>query len=225
MPLRSLFKKTLQSLTRPQIVTLLFLCAVLGLILVVGMIAAFTWAAGSLIQVETTWLDTAINWLVGIILGIGGWFMLPVAVILVGGIFQEITIHKLEKAEYPTHVRNIEPGFWPDLAHDIRFTLKALLLNLLVLPFYVFGIGFILSVALNSYLLGREFFEGAAGYHLGKPGARKLGRDHKRLVYGSGLIITLLTLVPVVNLFVPVIGIIWMLHGYHFLRMKESPPA
>ena len=210
-----LARKTLHSLTNRGMLGLMFICAALAVLVFVLLFLGMIWLTADLVTLERSWLDTAVNWVVGVILGIGGWFMLPVLVLLISAAFQEVTINKVEQAEYPEKTRVEEPRFWTDLRHDIRFTLKALLLNLLILPFYFIGIGFVLSVALNSYLLGREFFENAAGYHLGKPGARELGRRHKKMIYGSGLIITLLTLLPVANLFSPIIAVVWMVHAYH----------
>ena len=103
---------------------------------------------------------------------------------------------------------------------DLKFTLWALFLNLLVLPLYLFGVGVLVSILLNSYLLGREFFEAVAGYHIGKPQAHKLGQQHRATVYGGGFAITLMTLVPLLNLFVPIIAIVWMVHVYHGLRQN-----
>ncbi|MHB8809085.1 MAG: EI24 domain-containing protein [Desulfobulbaceae bacterium] len=217
-----LARKTLHSLTNRGMIGLVVICAVLAVLVVLGLVLGMTWLTADLVTLDRSWLDTAINWVVGVVLGIGGWFMLPVLVLLISAAFQEITINKVEQAEYPEEMRAKEPHFWTDLRHDIRFALKALLLNLLVLPFYFIGIGFVLSVALNSYLLGREFFENAAGYHLGKPGARELGRRHKKLVYSSGLVITLLTLTPVANLFAPIIAVVWMVHLYHGIRPRLS---
>jgi CysZ protein len=210
-----LARKTLHSISQRGMLGLMLLCAAMAVLVVLALVLGITWLTADLVALERSWLDTAINWVVGLILGIGGWFMLPVLVILISAAFLEITINKVEQSEYPEETRIEQPHFWKDLRHDIRFTLKALLLNLLVVPFYFIGVGFLLSVILNSYLLGREFFENAAGYHLGKPRARELGRRHKRLVYGSGLVITLLTLLPVANLFSPIIAVVWMVHVYH----------
>jgi CysZ protein len=198
-------------------VFLMLFCAVLAVMVVMVLAGGLTWLTAKLVTLEMGWLDAAVNWVVGIVLGIGGWFMLPAFVVLVAGVFQEVTIDRVEQAEYPDRTRKEEPHFWPDILHDLRFTLKALALNILILPFYIVGVGFVFSVVLNSYLLGREFFESAAGYHLGKPRAREIGRNHRGRVYGSGLVLTLLTLVPVINLFVPVIAIVWMVHLYHSL--------
>lgn len=217
MGLIGLAGRTIRTLSHKQMIIIMLFCALLAVMLVFLLVGGVTWLTADLVNIERGWLDSLINWVTGIVLGIGGWFMLPAFVVLVSGVFQEVTIYKVEKIEYPGKTRKQEPRFWPDLRHDIRFTLKALVLNILVLPFYLVGIGFFLSIALNSYLLGREFFESAAGYHLGKPDARQLGRRNRKLIYSSGLILTLLTLMPVINLFVPIIAVVWMVHLYHNL--------
>ena len=74
---------------------------------------------------------------------------------------------------------------------------------------------------LNSYLIGREFFESAAGYHIGKVKAKNLGCQNRKVVYTGGFIITIMTLVPLLNLFVPIIAVVWMVHIYHGLNNNE----
>lgn len=214
------FAKTINTLKKAHLLGIMFACAALAITVVVLSVATITWLTAYLVNLETGWLDTLINWLVGIISGIGGWFMLPVFMVLIAGIFQEKTIHLVEQAYYPDAMRSEGPRLWPDVSHDIKFTLWALFLNILVLPFYLFGIGFLLSVVLNSYLLGREFFESAAGHHLGKPQARKLVPQNRKAVYFGGFIFTVLTLVPLVNLFVPIFAIVWMVHVYHGLAER-----
>ena len=76
------------------------------------------------------------------------------------------------------------------------------------------------SVVLNSYLLGREFFESVVGYHTGKPEAMILGQRNRKAMYGGGLTITLITLIPVINLFSPILATVWMVHVYHQLKQK-----
>jgi CysZ protein len=199
-------------------------CAGLALVVVIVLVTIVTSLTAHLVNLETGWLDSLVNWVVGAITGIAGWFMLPALVVLMAGMFQEKTIDRVERVYYPDRVRSQEPRFWPDLRHDLRFTLLALGLNLLVLPLYLFGIGFLVSIALNSYLLGREFFESAAGYHLGKPEAKAMGDRNRAAVYGGGLLITLMTLVPLLNLFVPILAIVWMVHVYHSLRNRAAGP-
>ncbi len=212
---------TLKTLTKARLLGFMLLSAALAVLVVLGAVALITWVTGHFVNFETAWIDSAFTWVVGIVVGIGGWFMLPALTVLVGGIFQEGVIYRVEKVYYTESQRSRPPKFWPDFWHDLKFTFRALFLNLLVLPSYFLGIGFVISILLNSYLLGREFFEGAAGYHLGKPEARELGRENLRKVYGGGLAITLMTLMPVVNMFVPIIATVWMVHVYHGIKVES----
>ena len=143
--------------------------------------------------------------------------MLPVLTVIIGGLFQEQVIQRVEQEFYPDSIQRDHLRFWPEMWHDIKFTARALFLNLLVLPLSLIGVGFIVAILLNTYLLGREFFEGAAGYHVGKPRAMEIGKKHRKAVYGGGFVITIMTLLPVLNLFVPILATVWMVHVYHYL--------
>ncbi|MFP3984144.1 MAG: EI24 domain-containing protein [Desulfurivibrionaceae bacterium] len=210
--------KTLDSIIRARLLGLMIACAFLAGMLVLVLAVCLSMLTDYLVRIESGWLDSLVNWLVGLLAGVGGWFMLPALIVLLAGVFQEMVIDRVEREYYPEDVRQQEPGLWPDLVHDIRFTAKALFLNVLVLPFYLLGVGPFISIILNSYLLGREFFESAAGYHLGKPEARRIEKHHKLPVYGGGFVITFISLVPVVNMFVPILAVVWMVHVYHSLR-------
>jgi CysZ protein len=206
---------TLRALVKADILSLMVTCALLALVVVAGLVVAITWGAAEFVTFKSGWLDATFTSLVGILTGVGGWFMLPALTVLIGGIFQEKVIDRVERRFYAHFMSHEEIRFWPDLLYDLKFTLKALSLNLLVLPLYLLGIGFFVSIALNTYLLGHEFFESVAGHHYGKPKARQLSKQHPRRVYLGGLVITLVSLTPVLNLFVPVIAVVWMVHVFH----------
>ncbi len=214
--------KTVESIFKAKLLTIMLVCALLAIIFVVILVTAITWISAVLIQIETEWIDTSVGWLIGLISGVGGWFMLPVFTVLIAGMFQESVIHRVEFVFYPDKARSESPKFWPDIWHDIKFTIWALTLNIIILPLYFVGIGFIVSILLNSYLLGREFFESAAGYHLGKPKTKNLGSQNRFTVLIGGLVITLLALIPVLNLFVPIFAIVWMVHVYHQILKKNT---
>jgi CysZ protein len=213
--------KTITSLKKSNLFGLMIACALLALIFVLGAIGIATWAADRYVTIERGWIDTLFNWTVGILTGIGGWFMLPALTVLISSLFQEIAIQRVERVYYPDAVRSEVLKFWPEMWHDLKFTGWAVFLNILVLPLNLFGVGFAASIVLNSYLLGREFFESAAGYHLGKTSARELGLRHKKAMYGGGFVITVMALVPLLNLFVPILSIVWMVHVYHQIRIQE----
>ena len=210
-----LLVKTFQSLSKARLFSIMFACALLAIISVCLLVAGITAVSVSLANFEAEWINGLIGGGTGILFGIAGWFVLPAFMVLFAGIFQETTIQRVEATFYPENVRETAPKFWPDIWHDVKFTFKALLLNIIILPLYLFGIGFIISILLNSYLLGHEFFEGAAGYHIGKASAKELSSRNRVTVYGGGFIIALMTLVPILNLFMPIIAIVWMVHAFH----------
>jgi len=210
--------KSFESIGKAKLLGYLILTAVLGFFLVFTLATLVFFMVDNLIVMENNLLDKLINLLATLAAGIGGWFMIPIFSAMIAGIFAEKIIDKVEKAYYPDQVRNQSPRFWPDFLYDIRFVVKSLLLNIAVLPTYLLGIGFFVSILLNAYLIGKEFFETAAGYHLGKENAKKLIEPHKFKIYGGGFVLTLLTLIPVLNLFAPIVSTVYMVHVYHQLK-------
>ena len=215
------FKKTFTSVIRANLLVLMFFCAVLAVVLVGVLVALVTWMTAELIDLNNSWFNALLTGSVGLLTGIGGWFMLPTLTVLIAGFFQEAAIQRVERLYYPNAIRRGDLKFWPELWQDIRFTLWAIFLNLLILPLYVFGIGFVVSILLNAYLLGREFFESAAAYHIGKADAKTLRRKHRKTAFIGGTIITVMTLLPILNLFVPLLAIVWMLHVYHAVCLPD----
>jgi uncharacterized protein involved in cysteine biosynthesis len=48
-----------------------------------------------------------------------------------------------------------------------------------------------------------------------------LGTQHKKAMYGGGFVITVMAIVPFLNLFVPILAIVWMVHVYHHIQIQE----
>ncbi|MEA1933877.1 MAG: hypothetical protein U9N60_05540 [Thermodesulfobacteriota bacterium] len=119
------FVKTLVSLTKANLLGVMFICAGLAVIVIFLFIGIITWSTAHLVNLEKGWLDSFVNWIVGGATGIGGWFMLPALTVLIAGIFQEKTIHLVERSYYPEKMRSKAPRFWPEVIHDIRFTLSS----------------------------------------------------------------------------------------------------
>lgn len=211
-------QKTWSSIKQANLFTTMLFCALLASLVLFSTIWTITWITDRFVALEKGWLDALLNWAVVLISGVAGWFVLPALTVLISSLFQESVIKRVERLEYPQAHRNEALAFWPEFWHDIKFTAEAVGWNILILPCYSLGIGFLISILLNGYLLGREFFESAAGYHLGKTEARNLGKQHQKSIYIGGLTITVLSLIPLINLFVPIFAIVWMLHLFHAIR-------
>ena len=110
-------------------------------------------------------------------------------------------------------------AFWPEVAAGLKFAGLALILNLMALPLYFVAPLFpFVYYSLNSYLLGREFFETVAGRHVGRRAANAFRKQNRTLVLMAGLIIALGATFPLAGLFAPFASVALMVHLYQ--RMK-----
>ena len=206
--------KTVKSFKEAKLTKFIVYDILIFIIIVILFVYLSIFLKEQLIHFEDGWLNSFTSFLSGSLSVVISWFMLPTLMPLISGIFLEMVIKNVEDEYYPDNSKR-EARFWPDIIHDIKFTLYSLFLNILIIPLYFIGIGFIIAILLNSYLLGREFFEAAAGYHIGKPKAKILGKKYKTKIYIGGLVFTSITLIPILNLFVPIIAVVWMVHFYN----------
>ena len=98
------------------------------------------------------------------------------------------------------------------LLTSLRFALTVLLVNLLALPFLLFGIGVLAMLAANAYLLSREYFEMAGHRHLPPRRIAELRRLHAHHLFFAGLLPAAMMLIPFVNLFVPLFATTYFTH-------------
>ena len=80
-----------------------------------------------------------------------------------------------------------------------------------------------LFLIINGYLLGREYFELVAMRRLDDRSARTFRRSNRTGVFSAGLVIALLTTIPIVNLIAPVLATAFVTHTFHGFR--SSAPA
>ena len=149
---------------------------------------------------------------------LGAWFLFPgVAIGVVTGFADRIAA-AVEQRHYPeaaAEARSI--GVGRGIGMGLRSAVRLLLFNLLALPFYllllVTGIGpFVLFVIVNGLAFGRDLGELAAARH-GDPESRrawlKRTRGEQHLM---GTLISVMFLVPFVNLIAPVVGTAMAIH-------------
>jgi CysZ protein len=122
-------------------------------------------------------------------------------------------IEAVERRYYPDLPPAPGMSFAQSTLGAIRFALVALALNLLVLPLYLLpGANVILYLALNGYLLGREYFEQVAQRRLDWRSVAQLRRADRTRLWWAGVWIAALLTVPVLNLIAPVIATCFMVH-------------
>ncbi|MFW0777917.1 MAG: EI24 domain-containing protein [Rickettsiales bacterium] len=216
--LSSAFTKAVGSLFAPGMIGILLM----SLVITITALACFFFGASAFFfwLFESSWLA----WLGAFGSGIFSWFLFPAIMPIIVNFFDTRIVRLIERHQYPHAQGAIEPPFLPEFLHDARFTLKALLLNLLALPFYLIPVvNLLLFYSLNGYLLGKEFFIMVARQHIPIDDAVALHKRHTRTASLAGTGLAIAATIPIINLFAPIWGIAVMTHLYH--AINDTPKA
>ena len=201
-----------------------------GVALTVALLAAvYAAVAGGILWLvpDTTWLPFVGDvHFVGAILSAGSvllmiflsvFLMVPVA-----SAFTGIFLDEVADAVEAEHYQGLDPALRVGLANNIRESLGFLsvmfAVNLAVLLFYFTPLAPFVFYGLNGYLLGREYYRMVAIRRLGRAGARAAFRRHRGRIWALGALMAVPLTVPVLNLFVPVVGVAAFTHLFHRLE-------
>ena len=181
------------------------------LLLFLGVEALVTWASDT----GYRWLDYTFQVLGAFGTAVVAWFLFPSIVVAVSGVFLDRVVDATEERFYPA----LPPPRRVPLAESLLGSLRLLGigvgLNLLALPLYFVPLlNLPLWLALNGYLVGREYAELVAARRLTPALAARLRRDRRLAVWLSGAVIAAMLAVPLLNLIAPVIGAAFMTQRY-----------
>lgn len=202
----------------------------LALLLLVAASAALLWLLTWLLPDsfalpwvgEVAWLDDLAGWAaIPALLVLSVVLMVPVASAMTSLFLEEVAA-AVEDRHYPG-LPPARPQPWGEALKDsagafgtvLAANLVALVAYLLLAP-----LAPVIFVALNGYLLGREYFGVAALRREGAEGAKLLRRRHAGKIWLTGCLMALPLAVPILNLLVPTIGAATFTHLYHRLRRE-----
>jgi CysZ protein len=189
---------------------------VLTILLFVGLFVGLQYGLAALPTLHWHWVNTVLNWLLSV-----GFFFLPifigapVAAIFASFFLDEISA-AVEKKHYPNDPKAPGTPFFTGLGIGLRFAVIVILVNLLLLPFNFFlpVIAWAVTLLVNGWLLGREFFELAAVRHLKVHEADALRRKHAAALTIAGTVIAAVALIPFVSFVAPLFGVAFMALNY-----------
>lgn len=213
--LMTIIRRSLNNLMLPKVMKLLMLCVLAYLVVGFG----FAFGLGELV---TYWAGLAgtEGFILSAISRFGGlalaWFLFPLLFPVFVSFFDDYVVEAIEREDYPL-VTPANPPFWPTLMQDIWFSVKALSINILLLPVYFLlpGIGQLIYYGLNGYLLGMQFFRMSAGRRLDRQQTRKLSSKYGFTILSAGVLLMLAATIPLLNLVAPILCVAAMLHLYH----------
>ena len=168
-------------------------------------------------------IDTIAFFLAGFGLVIGLAYLVPAATALVAGYFLDDAAALVEREHYPNEPPGQALSVGRALLYGARFAALSVMVNIVALLLvFIPGVNLVAFFAANGYLLGREYFELAAGRFRPMPEAAALRQRHRGTVFLAGLLIAALVVVPILNLLTPLFGIALMVHVYQGIKDQES---
>lgn len=211
----------------PAILKILFK----SLLITLGIFLALGWALSFGFDAALEWGGLEDGGGTGTLLAIlatiiGAWLLFRFVALFVLQFFAEDVVRAVEAKHYPdaaSAARSL--SFGEELKNGIRATLRALLVNLIALPFAILllvtGVGTaLLFWAVNGFLLGRELQDMVWLRHrTNESELAPLGQG-KRFMLGG--VVAGLLLVPFLNLLAPVLG---AASATHMVHRSRSPHA
>lgn len=214
--------KALGDLFSPDFRSVLFRALGLTLALFTAVLVGVQLLLASLTQFSWPWADWVLGVGSGIALLVAFFFLMSPVTAAFAGLFLDQIAEKVEARHYPQDRRGTPLPTARAIATALQFFLVVLAVNLAVLPVVLFGVGAIALVAANAYLLSREYFEMVAMRHMSAEEARILRRENGPSVFLAGLLPAAFSLVPVVNLAVPLFATSYFTHFFKSVRASSG---
>lgn len=224
------FRRALGQLFDPRFRRVLLIGLGLTIALLVAVYAAFLWAVQSFAPDTITipfvgpigGLETLLGWGSALLVtGLSIFLMVPVAAMFTG-FFLEDVVQAVEDRHYPDLAAVPRPKLVDTMIDSFNFFALLVAVNILALILYAVAGPFIplLFWGLNGLLLGREYFTLVAQRRLGRAGAKALRRRHGAQIWLAGTLMAAPLSIPLVNLFIPVLGAATFTHMFQRLGTK-----
>lgn len=204
----------------PDFRNVLFKAIGLAVALLIAVIAGTVILLDMLKLAPWGWGNNIIEVVAGLGMTMLAFFMIAPVTALFAGLYLDRIAALVERKHYPKDQPGRELPTIKAIMLGLQFGLLVLIVNLAVLPMLLFGIGAIILLLVNAYLLSREYFEMAAMRHMPMEEARLLRKENAPQIFAAGLVPAALALVPFVNLAVPLFSTSYFVHI--FKRLKRS---
>ena len=168
------------------------------------------------------WADRLVEIGTGLALLVAFFFLMSPVTAAFAGLFLDRIAEKVEERHYPWDPRGTPLPAGRAILMAIQFFVVVLLVNLAVLPTVFFGFGVLVLIAANAYLIGREYFEMVAMRHMPVEEARILRKENSPTVFIAALLPAVMSVVPFVNLVVPLFSTAYFTHLFKSVRASSA---
>lgn len=219
--LKSAFK-AFGDLFSPEFRSVLFKALGLTIALFIGVLIITEVLIASFTHFSWPWADRLVEVGTGLALLFAFFFLMSPVTAAFAGLFLDQIAEKVEERHYPWDPRGTPLPAGKAVLMAVQFFIVVLLVNLAVLPTVFFGVGAFVLVAANAYLIGREYFEMVAMRHMPVEEARILRKENSPTVFVAALLPAFMSLVPFVNLAVPLFSTAYFTHLFKSVQASSA---
>jgi CysZ protein len=197
----------------------------LTIVLYVLLFVAAVYGVHTLPTLGAPWVNTFLDWVTPAFMLLLPFFLgAPVAAFF-ASLFLGQIVKKLEVRYYPADAKASRTPSGVTFFGGLRLAVLVVLVDVMLLPAdaAVPGMGELATILANGFLLGRGYFELVARRHLSRTAASALHQRHWSGILAAGVIISVLTTVPIANLIAPLFGAAFMFHLFkRYLRQEHT---
>lgn len=212
----------LADVTSPAFRGVLVKSLALTLALFVALLLGIEWALPQVTHVGAEWAEVLIGLAAALGLIAGFIFLLAPVTALFAGLYLDQIARAVEAAHYPSDPPGRDLPTGEALLMGLKFGIVVLLVTLATLPLLFVGLGALLLVAANAWLISREYVEMIARRHMDRGAARQLRIDNGPELFIAGLLPAVIALVPLANLFLPLFCTAYFTHLTKRLTLRAS---
>jgi uncharacterized protein involved in cysteine biosynthesis len=188
----------------------------------INQLLSSAWAA-NLIG-DQSWLGALIN-IGGVLftIALSIWLMVPVTSAIIALFLDEVA-QAVEARHYPHLPKQTATKLQDQILVGIRFFGILLLANVgaLILSMILPLLAPFVFWATNGYLMGREYFQMAAMRRMPRAQAQELYQRHQGSIWTAGILMAIPMSIPLVGLFIPILGAATFTHQFERLRALPS---
>ena len=210
--------KALGDLISRDFRNVLFKAIGMTLALFVAILVGVEVLLSSLTLIPWAWAQTLAAIGAGLGLLVAFFFMMSPVTAIFAGLYLDNIATRVEERHYPQDAKGTALSGLRAITTSLQFALVILLVNLAVLPLVFTGIGVAALIVANAYLLSREYFEMVAMRHMDVHDARAFRKENTPRVFAAGFVPALLSIIPVVNLVVPLFATSYFVHIFKQAR-------
>jgi CysZ protein len=169
---------------------------------------------------EIGWLSSLLSGFILVsMIGMSMFLMVPVASLFTGLLLEQVA-DAVEAKHYPQLPPANKVVFSDVLIDSVKFFGLLIVVNMLAVVIYLLStiMAPIVFWMVNGILLGREYFQLVAMRRLGRKGANELRKKYRFTIWMTGFLMAVPLSLPLINLFIPVMGVAVFTHIFHKLH-------